>query len=92
MFKRLSAPDVALAKKLAPWEKIKWKDDQLQSIYTDWGKYFTKNSHLNLGTQYLDAALKIRPENSKALIRRNQVKLAEGRPMEVLADAMKSKS
>ncbi|XP_023176780.2 uncharacterized protein LOC111603428 [Drosophila hydei] len=92
MFKRLSAPDVALAKKLAPWEKIKWKDDQLQSIYTDWGKYFTKNSHLNLGTQYLDAALKIRPENSKALIRRNQVKLAEGRPMEVLADAMKSKN
>ncbi|XP_017856628.1 PREDICTED: uncharacterized protein LOC108609395 [Drosophila arizonae] len=92
MFDRLSVPEAAIAKHLEPWEKIKWRDDQLHTIYNDWGTYFSRNAKLNLGTKYFDAALKLSPENINSLLKRSQVKRARAWPMEGLADAMRSKA
>ncbi|XP_064551354.1 uncharacterized protein wa-cup isoform X2 [Drosophila montana] len=88
----LFAPSAAVQKHLEPWQVVKWTDDQLRAMYTDWGSYFAHRHNLNAGSRYFDAALKLDPGDTKVLLRRSQIKRTLARAPEALIDCVNAKN
>ncbi|EDW81337.1 uncharacterized protein Dwil_GK12012 [Drosophila willistoni] len=80
----------SIAPNLRPWEILAWSPERITAMYTDWGSYFSRQQRFAHGGHYVNKALDISPNNTKALMKSSQFKRALGLAPEALQDSDKA--
>uniref|UniRef100_A0A6P4FFC1 Uncharacterized protein LOC108050659 n=1 Tax=Drosophila rhopaloa TaxID=1041015 RepID=A0A6P4FFC1_DRORH len=73
------------------WLKLDWSPEIEQSIYKDWGTYYSRRRRENLGMYYFDKALKLAPADFTTLYRRSQSKRKNALTESALKDSLEAK-